>query len=91
MKLIIVAIALVQLTGPNGRQRIDINPAEVTSIRDSHDAREGHLAKGTKCVVVMTSGKFVAVSESCEEVRKRIMGPPHGHGPCTLICGGERP
>jgi hypothetical protein len=90
MHLLVVAIALVQLTGPDGKQRIDINPNEITSIRDTHEAREGHVARGTKCVIVMTSGKFVAVSDDCATVRQRV-GPPHGHGPCAYVCGSERP
>jgi hypothetical protein len=68
----LVAILLVQLTGPDGKQRIDINPAEVTSIREPSASAEGHFARGTKCIVVMTSGKFVAVHESCTKVRKKL-------------------
>jgi hypothetical protein len=86
MKMI-VAILLVQLTGPDGRQRIDINAAEITSIREPSGPQEAHMVTGTHCVIVMTSGKFVAVHEKCGEVRDKL-GPPHG--PCTIVCGGER-
>jgi hypothetical protein len=90
MNLIIVAIALVQLTGPDGRQRIDMNPNEITSIREPRKTIGEHFAKGTHCVIATTSGKLTAVHENCETVRKEIMGPPQGHGPCTLVCGGSR-
>jgi hypothetical protein len=89
MNLIVVAIALVQLTGPDGKQRIDINPAEITSIREPSGPQQTVMAKGTHCVIVMTSSKFVAVHEDCATVRMRIGGL--GHSPCTLVCAGERP
>jgi hypothetical protein len=83
----IVAILLVQLTGPDGSQRIDINANEVTSIREPRADAGEHFAKGTHCVIVMTSGTFVAVSEDCATVRQRL-GP---QGSCTLVCGSQRP
>ena len=84
--LIVVAIVFVQLTGPDGKQRIDVNPVEVSSVREPS---EGHFAKGTHCILTMTSGKVTAVYESCETVRQRILGGPKA--PCVLVCGGERP
>ena len=88
MSPLVVAIALVQLTGPDGHQRIDINPDEVTSVRETHSAREGLLTHGTRCVIVMTSGKFVAVSNDCADVRRKVGAEEK---PCMLVCGAERP
>ena len=68
-----VAVALVQLTGPDS-QRIDVNPAEVTSVREPRGVDAGHWAKGTRCLVVMASGKFIAVAEDCASVRQRLEG-----------------
>jgi hypothetical protein len=76
MKLVVVVITLVQLTGPDGKQRIDINPTEVTSIREPHGVDQGHWAKGTNCLVVMADGKFITVSEDCATVRQRL-APQH--------------
>jgi hypothetical protein len=87
---IVVAIVFVQLTGPDGRQRIDVNPNEITSLREPRAAIGAHFAKGTGCVIATTSGKLTAVHEHCDEVRKRIVGHPVGHGPCTLVCAGAR-
>jgi hypothetical protein len=93
MSLIAVAIVLVQMTGPDGSQRIDINKAEITSIREPRNVSRGHWALGTHCLIVTTSGKVMPVHEDCATVRARV-GPPHsdtrGRTPCVLVCGGER-
>jgi hypothetical protein len=64
------AVAFIQLTGPDGRQHIDVNPAQVTSVRDPRAA--GHFAKGTKCIVFMSNGNFIAVAEDCDAVRQKL-------------------
>jgi hypothetical protein len=90
----VVALFLVQLTTPNGKRHLHINPNEVSTVREPHDGALGHYGKGTNCVLVMANGRFNAVRETCDEVREMI-GPGHPlpslHGPCTLVCGGERP
>jgi uncharacterized protein YlzI (FlbEa/FlbD family) len=68
-----LAIVLVELHGPDG-QRYYVNPAEITSIREPI-AKE-HFAHGTRCVIVMTSGKFISTREGCDEVRKMVSGDP---------------
>ena len=88
MTPIVVAIALIQFTGAVG-QRIDINRAQVTSVREPHDFGPGHFAKGINCLIVMVNGKVIGVMESCEQVRGALMGRgAPGQGPCVLVCGG---
>ena len=79
----LVAILLVQFTGPTG-QRIDVNPAEVTSIREPQPANRTYLAKGINCLIGMSNGKFIAVRDGCSEVRQALRG---GESPCVLVCG----
>jgi len=82
---IFVAIALVQFTGASG-QRIDINAAEVTSVREPHDFTAGHFAEGTHCLIGMTNGKFIGVMENCDQVRRALVGRG-ASGPCVMVCG----
>jgi hypothetical protein len=75
---LVVAIVLVQFSGPSGT-RIDINPAEVTSVRDPHAMPGQHYSRGTGCIIVMANGKFISVNEDCSSVRMKIseqQGPP---------------
>ena len=81
---IFVAIALVQFTGASG-QRIDINAAEVTSVREPHDFTAGHFAEGTHCLIGMTNGKFIGVMENCDQVRRALVGRG-ASGPCGMVC-----
>jgi hypothetical protein len=85
----LLVIALVRFIAPDG-QRIDINPAEVTSVREPHGG-QGHFVPGTNCIIVMSNGKFISVREECEETR-RLLGTPAAAGepPCTLVCAGSR-
>lgn len=82
---ILVALALVQLTGPTG-QKIYVNPAEVTSVRQP--LVSGHFAQGVHCVIVTTSGKFISVMEPCDDARQKLMTVhDSSKGPCVLVCG----
>ena len=82
---IIVALVLIKLTDPSGN-RIDINAAEVNSVRET--LNEGHLAKGSHCLVVMGNGRFIAVQETCEQVRQALRGTSSvGERPCIYVCG----
>jgi hypothetical protein len=68
-----VALLLVALTGPTG-QRIDVNPAEVTSVRDPTDVGKTYVARGVHCMLGITNGRFIAVRETCDAVRRRLHG-----------------
>jgi hypothetical protein len=66
--VIIPIIMLVTLHGPGG-QEIDINPHEVSSIREPSAGTEGHFPKGVHCLITMTNGKTNAVVDDCDAVR----------------------
>ena len=68
---VFAAYHLILLHGPNG-DTINVNPHEVSSLRDPSVGSEGHFAKGTKCLVFMSNGKVLAISEECEEAKKMI-------------------
>jgi hypothetical protein len=67
--MMIFAVAMIQLTGPDD-QRIDINPAEIVSIRSPRSTE--HFAKGVRCIINTVDGKFVAVIEDCGTILKRV-------------------
>lgn len=69
-------LTLVELHGPNG-QRYFINPAEITTIREPINSDLRHFGSGTHCVIFITNGKFLAVRETCDEVRARVTGAQH--------------
>jgi len=67
--VIIAAASGIQLTGPDG-QRIDLNPNQYVTTREP---RVGdHFGKDVRCLINTTDGKFVTVTETCAEVRRRL-------------------
>jgi hypothetical protein len=70
---ILVLLHLIQLHGPDG-QIIDVNPNEVSSLREPREGSEGHFPNGTKCIISMTNSKLVFVTEDCELIRMEIEG-----------------
>ena len=66
-----IAFHLIQLHGPDG-QEVDVNPHEVASLREPGAVPEGHLPKGTRCVVIMTNGRFNSVKEDCSTVKTLV-------------------
>jgi len=67
---LIFALTLVEFHAPSG-QRVEINPAEVSSLREPIDIK-GHWGKGTHCVIVMTNGRFNGVAESCAVAEQKL-------------------
>lgn len=67
---VIVAIVLLQFTGPTGA-RIDLNAEAVTSIRDPA-AIAGHWSKETHCIILVDNSPPIAVKETCDEVRQKL-------------------
>jgi hypothetical protein len=68
--LLLAAITLVELHGPSG-QRIEINPAEISSVREPLDFKT-HWAAGTRCVIVMSNGRYIAVAEDCLTAAQKL-------------------
>lgn len=66
-------LSFVELHGPD-RQIIFVNPQEVTSIREPRNY-PGHFAKGTRCLLFVSNGNFIAVTDPCDFVRTRLEHP----------------
>jgi len=62
---------LVPLTGPEG-QRQWISIGQITSLRAPVKNDLTKFAKNVHCVITTTSGKFMAVRETCEDVEQMI-------------------
>jgi hypothetical protein len=70
---LLIASHFITAHTPDGEE-VSLNTAEISSIRQPQDAATSvdHFAKGTKCVVVMTNGKFIALTDTCIDIIKRI-------------------
>ena len=70
----VAALELLELHGPDG-QTAWVNALEISSLRGPVAADVArHFPKGTGCVVVMTNGKFLAVTEPCQKIRDMLTG-----------------
>lgn len=65
------SIDLVELHGPQG-QRFYVNPQQITTVREPLRTDMGYFGTGARCVIVMTNGKFVAVRDDCDTVRRLV-------------------
>jgi hypothetical protein len=65
----VLVIALIQLTGLDG-QLIILSPNQIVTFRAPRKSE--HFGPGVRCVINSTDGKFVAVLETCQQVRKQI-------------------
>jgi hypothetical protein len=70
MDTLFAAVFLLLLHAPDG-QAIEINPHEVSSIREPPKGHD-HVQKDVHCVVFMTNGKFIGVVEDCKTVVDRF-------------------
>ena len=64
-------IELVELHGPAG-QRYFVNPQQITTVRQPIATDRQYFGTGTRCIIVMTNGKFVAVADACDQVRQLV-------------------
>jgi len=71
LALLVVALRLIELTGPAG-QMIILNSSQVVSMRASREFE--HLGSEVRCVITTTDGRFFGVVQSCEEVRELLGG-----------------
>ena len=69
MWLELIAYEFLMLHGLDGRS-IYVNPRHIVSVADA--AREKGLLIGGACVVSMIDRKFLTVTESCADIRKRL-------------------
>jgi len=67
---LLVGLTLIDLHGPGG-QLIGINPEEVTSVREP--MAKDHFARGVRCLVYLSNGNFITVTETCITVRKKLI------------------
>ena len=68
---LLVAVQLVILHVPDGYE-VAVNPAHISTLREAgHSPRL--LALGIHCVVGLSSAKFIAVTESCRDVQRRLL------------------
>jgi len=64
-----IMLVLIILHSGSGTP-LELNPALVTNLRNPEPSNSGLFAKGVRCQINMTDGKFVTVKETCAEVRK---------------------
>jgi len=63
---------LIHVHGPDGKQEVEINVHEISSIRQPREDSAAHFAPGVRCLIYMTNGQFVPTSETCREIVKLI-------------------
>lgn len=70
--LLASGIHFMELHGPDG-QTVFVNINEISTLRSptEHDLHRAFPNK-THCIVVTTNGKFVAVIETCVDIRNRL-------------------
>ena len=66
--LILILLRLVLIHAPNGDE-IEINPNEISSIREPREVGDAAFHKGVRCVLVMTNGRFIGTAEDCRTVK----------------------
>jgi hypothetical protein len=67
----LIAIALIQLTGP-GSQVIHVNPDQIVTTRVVRPTQKDQFGPGVQCLVHTADGKYISVLETCDEVRLRM-------------------
>lgn len=65
------AAGLVILTSSDGLP-VHVNSEQIVSMRSVRPSQKDHVAKGVRCLLDTVDGKFVSVTETCDEVRGKI-------------------
>jgi len=77
--VVLAATLLVSVTTPDGA-RVFINPSFVTKLYPTKEAmaQGGNtlVTKGARCVVTMSDGKFLSVTEACDYILQLLEGKP---------------
>jgi len=70
--MLLAAVQLILLTGPDN-QRIELNPQQVVTLREPRTpGDQEHFPKAVRCLIHTTDGKFVTVTETCDQVRQLL-------------------
>jgi hypothetical protein len=69
--MLYLVLHLLLVHAPDG-QVIEINPHEISSIREPRNTEGQHWQKDVHCILSMTNGKFIAVVEDCNTVTERF-------------------
>lgn len=69
---LLIALDLLEVHGPDGQIAL-VNTHEIATLREpaTFDLRR-HFAKGSRCIILTTDGKFLAVVETCAELRAAL-------------------
>ena len=68
----LIVMRLLTLHAPGG-QEINLNPVHINSMRAGEGGDKNVLLTGAvHCVIAMSDGKLVNVTESCVQVRRAI-------------------
>jgi hypothetical protein len=68
-----VLVTLLRLHVPGGSE-VDINADAISSLREPAGPDNKLLHQDARCMITMSNGKYHAVIETCDEVR-RAMSP----------------
>lgn len=72
---VLVAVALIALTAVDGTPVL-VNPERITMLRPSSEAHSNQpnrlLVSGVRCIIGLSDGKFITVTEDCTLVAKLI-------------------
>ena len=69
---LLIALDLLEVHGPDG-QTAFLNSHEITALRaPTKSDMTRHFPKGSGCIVTLTDSKFVAVVETCAELRATL-------------------
>jgi hypothetical protein len=72
--MIFIATLLIAVTTVDGA-KVYVNPAFITKLypsKESEGLSNELIVKGVRCIVTMTDGKFLSVTEPCDYLRKLI-------------------
>jgi len=73
--IMFVAVVLIVLHSVDGFEII-VNPEHIAILRPTSEAAKGTpnqlLTKGVTCVVGLSDGKFISVTETCATIRDAI-------------------
>ena len=73
---LLAAVQLLELHGPTG-QRAYVNVNEISTLREPNTPDlQRYFMRGVHCVVVTTNGQFLAVTETCDDIRNQVVGRP---------------